>query len=259
MTLVECRGLSRTYGSGAHRRVGLEQCSFAGARGEIIGVVGPNGAGKTTLMRLLAGELAGALRAHLEVGEAEAPAGLARCGQVSSDTLPQYGAGKQPAGPGFAKEIHGLAGGGELRGDRGERGGQVPDAGGGGGVRSEMAVEYFIGTIHKRWREAGGSVASRQARCSGSAGISGVSPQEVEGGLRPRRRRERRHPGRLTFGKDLCRGRARGLEQPGPPLHRERAQPIQVCVIGRFVRFESLESWQLGGGNYGTPSYQLID
>ena len=31
------------------------------------------------------------------------------------------------------------------------------------------------------------------------------------------------------------------------------------CIIGRFVKFESLESWeQLGGGNYGTESYQLI-
>lgn len=58
MTAVQCRELSRVYGSGGRRRVALESCTFAAERGEIIGVVGPNGAGKTTLMRLLAGEIA---------------------------------------------------------------------------------------------------------------------------------------------------------------------------------------------------------
>ncbi|GAB4099292.1 pilus assembly protein TadG-related protein [Sinomonas halotolerans] len=36
-------------------------------------------------------------------------------------------------------------------------------------------------------------------------------------------------------------------------------QGSERCVIGRFVRFESLESWQLGGGNYGTTYHKLID
>lgn len=58
MTLVECRAVSREYGSGARRRVALEGCTFTAERGEIVGVVGPNGAGKTTLLRLLAGEIA---------------------------------------------------------------------------------------------------------------------------------------------------------------------------------------------------------
>lgn len=57
MTFVACQAVSRGYGSGARRRVALEDCSFTAERGEIIGVVGPNGAGKTTLMRLLAGEI----------------------------------------------------------------------------------------------------------------------------------------------------------------------------------------------------------
>ncbi len=58
MAFVHCAAVTRTYGSGARRRVALEACTFTADRGEIIGVVGPNGAGKTTLLRLLAGEIA---------------------------------------------------------------------------------------------------------------------------------------------------------------------------------------------------------
>jgi hypothetical protein len=31
------------------------------------------------------------------------------------------------------------------------------------------------------------------------------------------------------------------------------------CVIGRFVKFDSLESWELGGANFGTTDFRLID
>lgn len=50
-------GVSHTYGSGRRRSTALRAVSFAGAPGEVIGVVGPNGAGKTTLLRLIAGDL----------------------------------------------------------------------------------------------------------------------------------------------------------------------------------------------------------
>lgn len=76
MTLLECRAVSRAYGSGARRRLALDACTFSAEPGEIIGVVGPNGAGKTTLLRILAGEIApgsgAAIIAGFRAGSAEA-------------------------------------------------------------------------------------------------------------------------------------------------------------------------------------------
>ncbi|MFQ6047271.1 MAG: ABC transporter ATP-binding protein, partial [Gemmatimonadales bacterium] len=57
MSLLRLSGVSHTYGSGRRRSTALRAVSFAGAPGEVIGVVGPNGAGKTTLLRLIAGDL----------------------------------------------------------------------------------------------------------------------------------------------------------------------------------------------------------
>jgi len=57
MKCIECRGVTRTFGAGARKRVALHDCSFVADPGEIVGVVGPNGAGKTTLLRLVAGEI----------------------------------------------------------------------------------------------------------------------------------------------------------------------------------------------------------
>lgn len=51
--LVECRGLTRTFG-GVRAVVDL---SLRIREGELIGLVGPNGSGKTTLVNLLAGSL----------------------------------------------------------------------------------------------------------------------------------------------------------------------------------------------------------
>ena len=36
-------------------------------------------------------------------------------------------------------------------------------------------------------------------------------------------------------------------------------QGSERCIIGRFIKFESLDSWELGGGNYGMTSSHLID
>lgn len=57
MSLLTLAGVSHQYGTGRRRTVALRAVSFAGAPGEVIGVVGPNGAGKTTLLRLIAGDL----------------------------------------------------------------------------------------------------------------------------------------------------------------------------------------------------------
>ncbi len=76
MTLLECREVSRAYGSGSGRRLALDACTVSAEPGEIVGVVGPNGAGKTTLLRILAGDIApssgAATIAGFRTGSAEA-------------------------------------------------------------------------------------------------------------------------------------------------------------------------------------------
>ncbi len=52
-TLVETRGLTKTYGT----FTALDSCSLEIQSGEVFGLLGPNGAGKTTLIRLLLGFL----------------------------------------------------------------------------------------------------------------------------------------------------------------------------------------------------------
>ena len=53
MTLLECNGLTKKYGS----TVALEDVTFRIEPGRIIGLLGPNGSGKTTLMKLANGLL----------------------------------------------------------------------------------------------------------------------------------------------------------------------------------------------------------
>ncbi len=51
--VVECRGLSKTFGNFR----ALKQVNLALERGKIIGLLGPNGSGKTTLIKLMNGLL----------------------------------------------------------------------------------------------------------------------------------------------------------------------------------------------------------
>jgi ABC-2 type transport system ATP-binding protein len=53
MNVIECRGLSKRFGS----TVALQDLSFSIRENTITGLVGPNGAGKTTLLRIVAGFL----------------------------------------------------------------------------------------------------------------------------------------------------------------------------------------------------------
>jgi nitrate/nitrite transport system ATP-binding protein len=52
---LELRGVSKSYGSGAHRSAVLEGVDLAIAEGEFVAIVGFSGSGKTTLVSLLAG------------------------------------------------------------------------------------------------------------------------------------------------------------------------------------------------------------
>jgi ABC-2 type transport system ATP-binding protein len=52
-TVIEMKGLSKTYGSGSDGTLALDNLSLNVNRGEIFGYLGPNGAGKTTTIRML--------------------------------------------------------------------------------------------------------------------------------------------------------------------------------------------------------------
>ena len=52
-SVIEIRGLSKSYGAGKKATQALNQLDLAVQRGEIFGYLGPNGAGKTTTIRLL--------------------------------------------------------------------------------------------------------------------------------------------------------------------------------------------------------------
>ena len=55
MTLIECRGLARTYRRGSEEITPLEDLDLDIQAGQFLGLVGPSGSGKTTLLNLLAG------------------------------------------------------------------------------------------------------------------------------------------------------------------------------------------------------------
>ena len=52
-SVLEIKGLSKTYGSGKKQTLALNRLDLTVNRGEIFGYLGPNGAGKTTTIRLL--------------------------------------------------------------------------------------------------------------------------------------------------------------------------------------------------------------
>ena len=52
-SVIEIRGLSKTYGSGATQTLALDKLDLQVNQGEVFGYLGPNGAGKTTTIRLL--------------------------------------------------------------------------------------------------------------------------------------------------------------------------------------------------------------
>jgi putative ABC transport system ATP-binding protein len=55
MAIVEVRGLTRIYGSGATAVTALDHVDLAVERGEFVAVMGPSGCGKSTLLNLVGG------------------------------------------------------------------------------------------------------------------------------------------------------------------------------------------------------------
>jgi putative ABC transport system ATP-binding protein len=53
--ILDVRGVSKTYGSGAAEVHALDHVDLAVDRGELVAIMGPSGSGKSTLMHLLAG------------------------------------------------------------------------------------------------------------------------------------------------------------------------------------------------------------
>ena len=57
-TLLEARGVAKTFGDRRHAVQAVRGVSLALAEGESVGIIGPSGSGKTTLARMLTGQLA---------------------------------------------------------------------------------------------------------------------------------------------------------------------------------------------------------
>ncbi|MBL8899453.1 MAG: ABC transporter ATP-binding protein [Planctomycetes bacterium] len=55
MSLIELRGVTKTYGGTTEKVTPLEDLDFAIDAGEFVALMGPSGSGKTTLLHLLAG------------------------------------------------------------------------------------------------------------------------------------------------------------------------------------------------------------
>lgn len=54
-TILDIKGISKTYGNGGHTLTVLENINFSVLAGEAMSIVGPSGSGKTTLLGLCAG------------------------------------------------------------------------------------------------------------------------------------------------------------------------------------------------------------
>ena len=55
MTIIECRGLTKTYHRGDQTITPLENANLRIRAGEFVALMGPSGSGKTTLLNLIAG------------------------------------------------------------------------------------------------------------------------------------------------------------------------------------------------------------
>ena len=55
LPIVKAEGLSREFGAGDSKVVGLEPTTFSIGRGERVALLGPSGSGKSTLLNLIAG------------------------------------------------------------------------------------------------------------------------------------------------------------------------------------------------------------
>ena len=54
-SVLEVKGVGKSYGSGPGASVAISDVSFAVGEGEFVSIVGPSGCGKTTLIKLIAG------------------------------------------------------------------------------------------------------------------------------------------------------------------------------------------------------------
>ena len=77
--VIECRGLTRRYGS----TVAVEDLDLTVRAGQVFGFLGPNGAGKTTTMRMLLGLIRPtAGQAWVNGRQVPDPDGLAQVGSM---------------------------------------------------------------------------------------------------------------------------------------------------------------------------------
>src|SRR5688572_19145243 len=54
-SMIQCRGISKSYRKGNNVVTPLEKLDLDVARGEFLALMGPSGSGKTTLLNLLSG------------------------------------------------------------------------------------------------------------------------------------------------------------------------------------------------------------
>lgn len=81
MSLIELRGVTKTFSSGAESVTPVRELDFEVDKGEFVCLMGPSGSGKTTLLHMLAGidrPTAGTVRVAGEEVSAMAPSQLAK-------------------------------------------------------------------------------------------------------------------------------------------------------------------------------------
>ena len=55
MNILECKNLTKTYGSGSNKVIALDGVNLALEKGSFTAVVGASGSGKSTLLHMLGG------------------------------------------------------------------------------------------------------------------------------------------------------------------------------------------------------------